>query len=403
MQERLEQQQVVQKVQPVLYCVIFMLMVLVQISIDQYIPSLPAITKAFRSNESSIQFTIFLFMFGLGLSHIFFGPWSDKIGRKRPLIYGIGISVIGCLVCLFSCSVMVLTLGRFIQGFGIGSCSSVGRSLIRDLFTDKYLSKIGSYVGMASTLLLIASPIWGGFIQEHFGWRANFLFIFIVGFAFWVFILLVLPETNKNLNPEATKIRVILRNYYVLLKSKVFLGYTLCACFACAGLIAYLTIAPFLFQNVLGLSPLEYGQLSIFIASAICLSGIINSQLVMSKGVSYMLFMGVLLMIGGGGSMLSFALSGIINVPSIMIPIALFSIGAGLTFINAFAGVFHPFPQIAGTVAALYVSMQDLTSALTSGIIAMTKVQGPLPLAVILLVLGSSALAAWYYQESIIQ
>ncbi|WP_454782875.1 multidrug effflux MFS transporter [Legionella sp. WA2022007384] len=403
MQATLDQQQKVQKVRPVIYFVIFMMMILVQISIDQYVPSLPAITKSLNSNESSIQFTIFLFMFGLGISHIFFGPWSDKVGRRRPLIYGIGISIIGCLCCLLAPSVWVLTLGRFLQGFGIGACSSVGRSLIRDLFNDRYLSKIGSYVGVASTLLLVASPIWGGFIQEHFGWRANFLFILVVGLGFWFFILLVLPETNKNLNPNATKIRVIQQNYYALLKSKVFLGYTLCACFACSGLVAYLTIAPFLFQNGLGLSPLEYGQLSIFIAGAICLSGLINSQLVMSKGVSYMLFIGILLMISGGGIMLSFALAGIMNVLTIMIPIALFSMGAGFTFINAFAGVFHPFPQIAGTVAALYVSMQDLTSALTSGIIAITKIQGQFSLAAILLVLGISALAAWYYQETITQ
>ncbi|MCW8398780.1 multidrug effflux MFS transporter [Legionella sp. PATHC038] len=400
MQEMREQQEV-QKVQPVIYFIIFMMMILVQISIDQYVPSLPAITKSFNSTESSIQFTLFLFMFGLGISHIFFGPLSDKIGRKMPLIYGIGISVIGALCCLLAPSVTVLTLGRFLQGFGIGSCSSVGRSLIRDLFTGRYLSKIGSYVGVASTLLLVASPIWGGFIQEHFGWRANFLFIFILGLTFWVIILLVLPETNKNLNPNATKIRVILQNYGALLKSKIFLGYTLCACFACAGLIAYLTIAPFLFQNVLGLTPLEYGQLSIFIAGAICLSGIINSQLVMVKGVSYMLFIGVFLMISGGGIMLSFALAGILNVLTIMIPIALFSMGAGFTFINAFAGVFYPFPHIAGTVAALYVSLQDLTAALTSGFIAVTKIQGQLSLASILLVLGLGALAAWYYQNSI--
>lgn len=399
MQAMSDQQQRVQKVQPVIYFVIFMMMILVQISIDQYIPSLPAITKAFDSNESSIQLTLFLFMFGLGISHIFFGPWSDKIGRKRPLIYGIGISIIGCLCCLLAPSVLVLMLGRFLQGFGIGSCSSVGRSLIRDLFADRYLSKIGSYVGVASTFLLVASPIWGGFIQEHFGWRANFLFIFIVGLSFWIFIFLVLPETNKNLNPDATKVRVIQQNYSALLKSKIFLGYTLCACFACSGLVAYLTIGPFLFQNVLGLSPLEYGQLSIFIAVAICLSGIINSQLVMSKGVPHMLFIGILFMICGGGIMLSFALAGIMNVLTIMLPIALFSMGAGFTFINAFAGVFHPFPQIAGTVAALYVSMQDLASALTSGIIAVTKIQGQFSLAVILLALGLSALAAWYYQK----
>ncbi|STY30501.1 multidrug resistance protein, MFS superfamily [Legionella wadsworthii] len=401
MQEMLDPQQGLHKVQPVIYFAIFMMMILVQISIDQYIPSLPAITKALKSDESSIQLTIFIFMFGLGISHTFFGPWSDKVGRKRPLIYGIGISIIGCFFCLFAHSVTVLTLGRFLQGFGIGSCSSVGRSLIRDLFTDRYLSKIGSYVGMASTFLLVASPIWGGFIQEHFGWRANFLFIFILGIAFWVFILLVLPETNKCLNPNATKVSVILENYLALFKSKIFLGYTLCACFACAGLVAYLTIAPFLFQNVLGLSPLEYGQLSIFIATAICLSGIINSQLVMSKGVSFMLFLGILLMIAGGGIMLSFAIAGIMNVLTVMVPIALFSMGAGFTFINAFAGVFHPFPQIAGTVAALYVSMQDLTSALTSGIIAVAKIQGQFSLAVILLVLGLGALAAWFYQDSV--
>lgn len=116
-----------------------------------------------------------------------------------------------------------------------------------------------------------------------------------------------------------------------------------------------------------------------------------------------MLFIGVFLMLSGGGIMLSFALAGITNVLTIMVPIALFSMGAGFTFINAFAGVFHPFPQIAGTVAALYVSLQDLTAALTSGIIALIKIQGQLSLAVILLVLGLSAVAAWYYQDTITQ
>jgi DHA1 family bicyclomycin/chloramphenicol resistance-like MFS transporter/DHA1 family 2-module integral membrane pump EmrD-like MFS transporter len=396
-----KEQEVVQQAPPIIYVTILMMMILVQISIDQYVPSLPAIARDFQSTESSIQYTLFLFMFGLGSSHIFFGPLSDKIGRRIPLILGIGISILGSLCCFLAPSVFVLILGRFLQGFGIGSCSSVGRSLIRDLFSDRFLSKIASYVGIVSTLLLVVSPTWGGYVQEHFGWRANFLFIFILGLLFWIFMILVLPETNKKLNPDATKIRVIRDNYYALLKSKVFLGYTLCACFACAGLIAYLTIAPFLFQNVLGLSPFEYGQLSIFIAGAVCISGLINSQLVMFKGVDFMLFIGILLMISGGLIMLFFAYKGIIHVLSIMIPTALFSAGAGITFINAFAGVFHPFPRIAGTVAALYVSMQDLTAALASGIIAITKVQGQLSLAIILLVLGLSALAAWYYQKTI--
>ena len=100
-------------------------------------------------------------------------------------------------------------------------------------------------------------------------------------------------------------------NYFTLLRSKTFLGYALCACFACAGLIAYLTITPFLFQDVLGLSPVEFGQLTIFIAGAICVSGIINSQLVMRKGVSFMVFTGAIFMVIGGFTMLCLSLLGI--------------------------------------------------------------------------------------------
>lgn len=308
--------------QPLLVFVVLMLMVLMQMTTDQYVPSLPAITKVFNTNEASIQLTLSLFMLGLSISHVFYGPLSDKIGRKPPLMFGVGLSILGSLCCFLAPTVFVLIIGRFIQGFGIGCCGSVGRSLVRDLFTDRVLSKIGSYVGIVSVFIMVASPVLGGYIQEHFGWRINFLCLFVLGIVIWLFALCTLPETNKNLNPEATKIRVMRENYFTLLRSKVFLGYALCACFACAGLLAYLAIAPFLFQDVLGLSPIEFGQLTIFIAGAICVSGIINSQMVMGKGVSHMVFLGVIFMIIGGLTMLCLAFLEMKNVLSIMIPVS---------------------------------------------------------------------------------
>ncbi|KTC90751.1 multidrug effflux MFS transporter [Fluoribacter dumoffii] len=385
---------------PLLVFVVLMLMVLMQMTTDQYVPSLPAITKIFNSNEASIQLTLSLFMLGLGISHVFYGPLSDKIGRKPPLMFGVGLSIAGSLCCFLAPSVPVLIIGRFIQGFGIGCCGSVGRSLVRDLFTDRVLSKIGSYVGIVSVFIMVASPVLGGYIQEQYGWRMNFLFLLVFGIAIWIFALFTLPETNKKLNPDATQFKVMLANYFTLLKSKVFLGYALCACLASAGLIGYLAISPFLFQDGLGLSPIEFGQLTIFIAGAICVSGIINSQLVMSKGVSYMVFIGIILMVSGGFTMLVLTLAGFQNVLSIMIPVSLFSMGVGFTFINAFAGAFHPFPHMAGTVGALYACMQDLSSALSSGIIAMGQWYGQFSLAIILLILGISALASWYYLAS---
>ncbi|MCL9684704.1 multidrug effflux MFS transporter [Legionella maioricensis] len=397
MHQQKDVQQNNQVVQPLVVFVILLLMTLMQMTTDQYVPSLPAITKIFHSNPASIQLTLSIFMLGLSISHVFYGPLSDKIGRKPPLMFGVGLSVFGTLCCFLAPSVSVLILGRFLQGFGIGCCNSVGRSLVRDLFTDRVLAKIGSYVGIISIFIMAASPTLGGYIQEQLGWRANFLFLLIFGIIVWLLAFAILPETNKNLNPDAIKMRVMGRNYLSLLRSKIFLGYTLCACFACAGLVSYLTIAPFLFQDILGLTPLEFGQLTFFIAGAICFSGALNSQLVMHKGVSYMVFIGVLFMIVGGFSMLIAALCGVKQILYIMIPMALFSVGAGFTFINAFAGAFHPFPQIAGTVGALYASMQDLSAAFASGIIALCKDHGQYSLAIILLILGLSSLAAWYY------
>jgi len=200
-----------------------------------------------------------------------------------------------------------------------------------------------------------------------------------------------------QLNPQATQLKVMKANYLYLLQSRIFLGYTLCACFAFSGLISYLTIAPFLFQNLLGLTPLQFGQLTFFIAGAICLSGIVNSILVMKQGVATMVFVGVLLMIAGGVTLCITALLSIHHVVAIMLPMALFSMGAGFTFINAFAGAFHPFPQMAGTVGALYASLQDLSAAGTSGLIAVSKQYSHYSLAIILLISGLSSFLAWYY------
>ncbi len=384
-------------VSPFLVFVVLLLMVLMQTTTDQYVPSLPAIAKVFNSSEAAIQMTLSLFMLGLGISHVFYGPLSDKIGRKPPLMFGIGLSILGSLCCFLATSVWMLILGRFLQGFGIGCCSSVGRSLVRDLFTGKTLAKIGSYVGIVSVFIMVASPTLGGYIQEHFGWRANFLFLLCFGLVIWVLAFCALPETNKNLNPDATKLRVMRANFFILLRSKVFLGYTLCSCFACAGIVSYLIIAPFFFQDVLGYTPIEFGQLTVFIAAGICFSGIINSQLVMRKGISYMVFVGVLLMMLGGACMLGLALYGITTMWSIILPVAIFCMGAGFTFINAFAGAFHPFPQMAGTAGALYSSLQDLTAALTSGIIAAVQGYGQWSLAIILLILGVGAIGSWVF------
>jgi DHA1 family 2-module integral membrane pump EmrD-like MFS transporter len=368
----------------VLFLIILVIATLAHVTADMYVPSLPAMTQALASNKTIIQLTITVFMLGFSLSHLIYGPLSDRIGRRPPLLWGIGLSLLGSLLCFIAPSVTVLILGRLLQGAGVGACNSVGRSLSRDLLSGNHLAKIGSDIGMVMVFVIAAAPTLGGYIQHYIGWRANFLVLLIYTLAIWLLSWKKLPETNKHLNPSAMQLQTMLRTYWFLLRNKVFMGFTLCSTLAYAGLIAYITTAPFLLQTIVGLTPVQYGWLSFFIAIPIFFSSFINGRLVLTKGLTTMIFAGVCLMLSGGLIMLLLALFGFINTWVIMLPVSLFSMGVGLTFANAFAGAFHPFPQIAGSAGALFGCLQILGGSLASAVMALLHEHNQLPLAIML-------------------
>jgi len=390
-----------QPLTPTLLSLILAMIALMQLSVDLYTPSFPSIQNSFATSLSQVQLSLSLFMLGFSCSHPIFGPWSDKIGRKNPLLLGIALNALGSLICLMSPSITILIFGRFLQGFGIGSCNSVGRSLARDLLNANRLAQVGAQIGMVSVLFLALSPTLGGYLQNYFGWRSNFAFLLIIALFLLVAAWFFLPETNKNPDPNATQLESMRRNYKLLLSSHLFVGYTLCACFAGAGIVAYLVIAPFLIQHMFGLSPIEFGWLAFIMAGGIFFSGVLNHFFVMVKGIKYMVFAGCLVMLSAGLIMLTCVFLNAVSLYNFMFCIALFCVGGGLTFMNAFAGAFDPFPHIAGTTGALYGFMQDLTAALVSSFIAWLSLTEPLTLAWALTILALLSLASYWYLISL--
>ncbi len=380
------------KLTPLLFMLILAQGTLAQIAADMYVPSLPAITIALKSNHSLIQMTMAIFMFGYGISNLFYGPVSDRIGRRNPILFGIALNAIGSLICFIAPSAMILIIGRFVQGLGVGVCNSVGRSVSRDLFHGNHLARIASLIGMIASFMLAAAPLLGGYIQHYFEWRANFLFLFIYSLLIWILIWRKLPETNQHLNPDATKIKVVLQNYLILFSSKTFVGFALCSGLAYAGFVAYLTSAPFLLQNIVGLTAVQFGWLAFLVASSLFISAVLNSKFVLEIGISIMILIGNYLMLASGIVMLIFALLGFMNTFVIMFPVTLFVMGAGLTFSNAFAGAFHPFPKMAGSAGGLYGCLQTLAGSLASALMATLHRDNQIPLAVIFIVLGLLAL-----------
>ncbi|EKD55203.1 MAG: hypothetical protein ACD_60C00024G0003 [uncultured bacterium] len=382
---------------PKIFIAVLLFVTLGQITADMYLPSLPAITEALSSTPAMIKLTLSVYLLGFSVSHLFYGPISDRIGRRKPILFGMGLSILGSLICFSASSAIVLIAGRFLQGIGTGACTSIGRSISRDLLSGSHLARTSSQLGMAGAFVLASSPMIGGYIQHYLSWRMNFFILFLYTSCIFIFVYHVLPETNQHLDPMATRLKVACRNYTVLLFNRTFISYTFCAAMAYAGLAAYLTIAPFLFQTVIGLNPVQFGWLSFFIGAGILTSGFINSRYVVHKGIPFMLRLGTFCMMTSGVLMLLLGLGGLLNVAVIVLPLMLFCVGTSLSFANASAGAFHAFPEMAGTAAALYGCFQVLGGATASGLAAKLHAHNQIPLAILFVVLGSLSFLSLTY------
>ncbi len=376
------------KLTPFIFGILVLMGSLGQFAADIYAPSLPAISKAFAVSSAEVQITMSVFMLAFAISQLFYGPWSDKVGRRKPVLNGILLALVGSIACLLAPNIYVLMAGRFLQGLGAGVTLCLGRVILRDIMSGTQLAKFGSFFNIIFSTVVAIAPMLGGYLQDYFDWRASFIFLLLYGICLFIIIWRAFPETHFNLNPLATKVSEMTKNYLILLKCRTFIGYVISSSCAYSGLVCYMTVASFLLQRVVGLTASQFGWLSFVTAAAVSSTAFINSRLVAKKGINYMVNLGNLLMLLSGITMLTLALFGLINVWVIMIPMVFFSMGCGCTFANAFAGAFHPFPHMAGSAGALYGCLQILGTSLAIGIIALAHTSNQLPLAIMLFSLG---------------
>ncbi len=366
------------------------------VATDVYLPSLPAIVQELTTTQANVQLTLSLYLFTFGGGQIFFGPLSEKIGRKKVALWGLAILIAGSIICAFSPNIWVLIFGRCVEGLGVSGAASVMRVILRDVYSGDELSRKGSYISVGTAFAMSAAPAIGGYIQHYLGWRFNFGFIILYTLFVFLLVACLLRETHKNFDPHAFKISNLLSRYWYLLKNPIFIGYTGCTSLTFGGLAAYLAVAPFLFQNVVGLTPVAFGWLAIFISLGLAAGGFANSVGIRKLGRHQILKIGTILQIVSGMAMALPAFWGVIDIPFIMIPMLIYMVGAGFAFTNSFAGAFHFFPKMAGFVGALYGCFQIVGGTVSAAIMAIFHTQNQTPLALFLIFVG---FANFFFQK----
>jgi DHA1 family bicyclomycin/chloramphenicol resistance-like MFS transporter len=359
------------------------------LSIDMALPSLPATAEAFGVQPATVQLTVTLFLAGFAVAQLLHGPLSDRIGRRRVLLGGLALYVLGGLACWAAASAPLLIGGRLLQALGAGSGPVVGRAVVRDLYAPAQAARVLGYMGTAMALTPILAPIVGGFVHVAFGWRAVYLVLATCGAVFLGGAALLVPETNRQRDPGQ-----LMTNLTELGTDRRFLGYVLVVALMFGGQFAFISGSSFVLIEVLGVSPDVYGLCFGLVALGIMTGSFLAARFVPRVGIDPPIVLATGLGAVGGGLMAGLAWAGVWTVPAVIGPMYVFAVGVGIVLPTAIAGAIGPFPRTAGLASALLGFLQ-LTAAAGYGILVGRFYDGtPLPMAVAIAAAGLASAGA---------
>lgn len=363
------------------------------LSTDLYLPSLPAMATALASNSAGAQMTLSVFLFGFAGGQIFYGPLSDRMGRKPVLLAGMVLFIIASLACAFAPAMPWLIAGRFFQALGASGPIVLGRAIVRDLYegprAGRELSRMGTVMGVVPAL----APLLGAVLETQFGWRSNFFATAFFGVLLGSLVIMLLPETLRERSINPISLRSIIGGFKIMLQHARYRRYISLSALAYSGLFTFLSGSSFVLQNVYKLSVMGFSLVFSFVVLGFVTGTLIAQRAVGSLGLDRTIGLGVWALAGGGSLMLLAVWFGPGSALEIMLPMTLYTAGVGLVMPQAMAGAMSPFPERAGAASSLLGLVQMSMAALVGALLGQMLDWGSaLPLPVLILILGGSSI-----------
>ncbi|MCG9599332.1 multidrug effflux MFS transporter [Vibrio sp. Isolate25] len=332
------------------------------LAIDIYLPALPLISQAFHVEHALAQDTITWFLFAMGVGQLFAGPLADKVGRRTVALGGISIYALSALLAWGAQTIEWMLIARLLQGLGACATSVAAFATVRDIFGPQKSGKMISYLNGAICFIPALAPILGSWLTQQFGWRSNFSFM--AWFA--LIVLVVMFMKMKETNPAPSKDPVFRPSRYMaVLKTPSFLFHASLCMLAMAVILAYVTSAPVVLMENLGLTMNEF-TMWFGINAAINIVACMTAPKFMEQyGTHKTLFVGIMTLGLAGIVMLAMAKTP--TAMAFMLPIFMSSVGFAWVLGAAAGKALAPFGDKAGTAAALLGLFQMSGSGLVVG------------------------------------
>ena len=364
------------------------------ISMDLYLPALPALTLELDAATSVAQLTVTACLIGLAAGQLIAGPFSDRFGRRGVLLIGIIAYIVTSALCAISPTVELLIIARLVQGLAGGVGIVIAQAAGRDVYSGGALIRFYGRLTVIGGFAAIVGPLLGGMLNTIVDWRGLFGFLAVIGAGILIVTLIVFRETLPAERRSRGGFAHTIRDFRVLLADRVFLGAVLNQGFLYAALFAYLAGATFVLQDIYGLSPQGYALAFGLNSAGFMVFGYLAGRAAERWSLPGTLSIGIAVAGLGAAGLLA---SGLTAMPLWVVIVSLFALASGVAITSPPATTLAlvEYPQIAGTASSLLGMVRFGFGGVAAPLVGVAGAASILPLGLVTVISVALAAAAF--------
>lgn len=370
------------------------------LSLDLYLPVLPALTADLGTTASAAQLTITSCLLGLSIGQVVAGAMSDVHGRRVPLLVGMVVYVLASIACAVAPNVATLVAVRFVQGFAGGAGIVIARAVARDVYGGPELLTVFARLMLISGVAPIVAPVLGAQLAHVTDWRGIFGVLAALGLALLVLGTVVVTESLPPDRRSAAGLRPTLASFAVLVRDRSYVAMATCTGMAGACLFAYISASSFVLQRMHHLSAAGFALAFAVNSLGIVVFAQVAARFGRTAGSPRILVAGVAALVLGA---VVLAVTVLVSAPLPVMLVALFLVVApvGVIFSAANAIALEAHPRRAGAAASLLGLCQFVAGAIASPLVGVAGESSAVPLAVVVggAAAGAGAVAVAYVRR----